>query len=48
MFYFFYMYQVIESKGKETNTSGDYLSYDAIRVSVLVCIHSSILCKQFL
>lgn len=29
--------QVIESKGKDTNSSGDSSSVDAIRVSVLVC-----------
>lgn len=37
--------QVIESKEKDTNSSGDYSSSDAIRVSVLVCIQPSKLHK---
>lgn len=35
--------QVIESKGKDTNSFCDNSSVDAIRVSVLVCIPSLVL-----
>ena len=31
------MCQVIESKRKDANSSGDYSTTDAVRVSVLVC-----------
>lgn len=40
--------QVIESKGKDANSSADYLSSDTIRVSVLVSTFFVMACKMFL
>jgi hypothetical protein len=38
--------QVIESKRKDANSSSDYSSSDAVRVSVLVCNLSTFCCIE--
>lgn len=40
------MCQVIESKRKDANSSSDYSSSDAVRVSVLVCNLSTFCCIE--